>query len=374
MHRYGVASQYQNGGLGLAGLPFIRLPVPPNPAPEPVTYEAMRGLLDDFSKGLASAQASLAQIKDGNVDLPVDLGSIQLNFDASAQGGGGQTLLSVFQAVAGPMQDAPSGGAVLMTDFDASDAAWLEAYSHLLMGLAEFILAHDWRDAFETTFHGVFPDRLQPETQLRTQRKERPGVSLLDALEMPELPECVEDCEAEMEAFMQEMEAAYTIPLYRSIADMVAFVHLNNWPVVEPDRLAGTHMHLSEMVRLSRLSWARILAETDDGNEWIPGPHQTGVLAGMIVDQDRVDGWLALLDELDAILQGEKLIPHWRFEQGVNFKRFLLEHERLDAVLLVQGYDALPFLEDGPKTDAETWWAIVEVFGADFMRYAVWLN
>ena len=42
-------------------------------------------------------------------------------------------------------------------DFDGSDAPWLRGYSHLLMGLGEFLLAHDWRQSFDHSFHALFP-------------------------------------------------------------------------------------------------------------------------------------------------------------------------------------------------------------------------
>ena len=63
------------------------------------------------------------------------------------------------------------------------------------------------------------------------------------------------------------------------------------------------------MVRLSRLSWKEILAETDDDREWVPAPKQTSrAIAALPVTQEIVDGWLAVLDDIDAVLDGRKLI------------------------------------------------------------------
>jgi hypothetical protein len=94
----------------------------------------------------------------------------------------------------------------------------------------------------------------------------------------------------------------------------------------------------------------------------------------MQITQEQIDAWLLFLDELDALLKGEKLLPHWRFEQGINIRRLFLEPRTFDLVLLVQGSAALPYLEDGELTTADTWRRIVSVFGGDFFRYAVWLN
>ena len=42
----------------------------------------------------------------------------------------------------------------------------------------------------------------------------------------------------------------------------------------------------------------------------------SGVLPGIEVNQERVDGWQEFLNEFEAILKGNKLIPHWRFDEG----------------------------------------------------------
>jgi hypothetical protein len=128
------------------------------------------------------------------------------------------------------------------------------------------------------------------------------------------------------------------------------------------------------MVQLSREYWRRINAETDDRNEWIPNPRQSGVLARMQVTEDRVAGWHRFLDEFQALLEGKKLIPHWRFDQGVNLRRIFLEPTTFDIVFLFQGTAALPYLEDGDLTTEQTWDQITRVFGGDFFRYFIWFN
>lgn len=155
---------------------------------------------------------------------------------------------------------------------------------------------------------------------------------------------------------------------------MVAFIHLNHWPVVEPARLRSVLEHFEAMVRLSRESWSRIMAETDDRNEWIPSPRQSGVLPRMRVTEDLVAGWMSFLDEFEALLQGKKLLPHWRFDRGINLRRIFLEPSTFDIVLLIQGSAALPYLEEGELTSDETWRRITEVFGGDLFRYAIWFN
>lgn len=87
-----------------------------------------------------------------------------------------------------------------------------------------------------------------------------------------------------------------------------------------------------------------------------------------------VTGWQRFLDEFEAVLQGKKLIPHWRFDQGVNLRRIFLEPTTFDIVLLIQGSAAVHYLEDGELSSGETWDQITRIFGGDFFRYFVWFN
>ena len=104
---------------------------------------------------------------------------------------------------------------------------------------------------------------------------------------------------------------------YGEITDFVVLIHEIRWPLIEPARLQAAHAHLKQAVAMSRASWKSILAETSDDREWIPGPQQkNGVVTSMSVRQATVDGWLHALDDFDAVLDGKRLLPHWRFSQG----------------------------------------------------------
>ncbi len=58
------------------------------------------------------------------------------------------------------------------------------------------------------------------------------------------------------------------------MADGLAFIHEIRWQPVEPGRLSKAREHLKQVVALSRLSWQAIFAETDDDQESIPAPAQ----------------------------------------------------------------------------------------------------
>jgi hypothetical protein len=378
-HRYGLKSSYSDDTTGLLGLPFLRLPIPENPAPEKVTYEALREVLNALVVDLGTAEQTLGSLKNQTIDLPLNIGLIRLDLDADGAASDEEALWRIFVRVADATWLNEQEAAKLLTDFDGSDVPWLRAYCHLLMAIAEFPLAHDWSDAFEATFHGLFPKLGTPLAALF--QKDVEWLAKQAKLGAPLSPKPGEDIQNYYERrrlwiqkLKPEEEQRYRRVQDGAIADLIAFVHLQHWPVIEPQRMRSVLTHFETMVRLSRENWRRILAETDDRNEWIPNPKQTGVLPRMRVTEDRVAGWQRFLDEFEALLQGKKLLPHYRFDKGINLRRVFTEPRTFDIVLMIQGTAAVPYLEDGELTTQETWSQITDVFGGDFFRYFIWFN
>jgi hypothetical protein len=338
LYRYGLRGADDDSFAAMAGLPILRIPVPVNRNPEKITYEALNELLAAFAADLAVAEATLAGIGSEALDLRIDIGAIRLDLNGDGAGAEDEALWRMLKEVAElPWLDEQTARA-LTVDFDASDVPWLRAYCHILMAISEFPLAYDWRTAFETTFHSLFPAADLPSSALNS--KSAPSGDYRH---------------------------------FAGIFDLVAFVHLNHWPVIAPDRLTSVLGHLEAVPPLSRENWRRILAETDDADEWLPSPRQSGAL-GLAVTQEQIDGWMLFLGEFEALLKGEKLLPHWRFEQGINLRRMFLEPTTFDIVLLIQGFGALPYLEDEELTTGDTWRRIALIFGGDFFRYALWFN
>jgi hypothetical protein len=338
LYRYGLRGADEDSFAAMAGLPILRIPVPRNPSPESITYEALNELLAAFVSDVAAAETTLAGVEAESLALPIDIGAIRLDLDGDGVGAEDEALWRILKQVAElPWLDEQSAAA-LTIDFDASDVPWLRAYCHILMAISEFPLAYDWRPAFETTFHSLFPDADLPSNALNA--KSAPSGDYVH---------------------------------FAGVFDLVAFVHLNHWPVVAPERLRNVLAHLEAVPPLSRENWRRILAEADDANEWLPSPRQSGAL-GIAVTEEQIDGWMLFLDEFEALLQGRKLLPHWRFTQGINLRRMFLEPTTFDIVLLIQGFGALPYLEDGELTTGDTWRRIAQIFVGDFFRYALWFN
>jgi hypothetical protein len=90
---------------------------------------------------------------------------------------------------------------------------------------------------------------------------------------------------------------------------------------------------------------------------------------------EMVEGWHAVLDEWEAILQGKKLVPFWRGgSKGVNIRRVFQEPTTFDLVLWVQGSAAVPYLEAGEVTSTIFWRDIQRGFRGQFFWFAVWVN
>jgi hypothetical protein len=147
-----------------------------------------------------------------------------------------------------------------------------------------------------------------------------------------------------------------------------------NWPVVEPQRLSDVRLRLVAMTEMSRQSWAAARRETDDDHEWLPNSKQKSALFGEPLADAVIDGWLTVMAEFSDVLEGRKLLPHWRFDRGMNLRRLFEESRRFDLVLLATGTDAVNYLEDGPVSDSATWSNIMGAFEGNFLGYALWFN
>lgn len=336
MYRYGLQAPRDMQ----RNLPFFRFPLPRNPAPDKLDYEKMRDVFRAALIGFAQADATLTGLGDADVKLPISIGLAHLDLNGDGKVGDQEELWRILDASLGGGNISQADAERFIIVFDRADAAWLRGYVNLLSALIEFMLAHDGKASFDASAQMLFPDAGLPNAVLEHQHG---------------TPDQYLD--------------------FTSIADIVAAIHLMHWDVREPERMTSALSHLETMVAMSRESWRYILAETDDEAEWIPSPKQkNGVLPGTIVTQQTVDGWTAFLDEFGAILAGKKLVPHWRLDKGINLRRAMLEEKVFDPILWVQGSAALPFLEDGPVTETQTWDRIMNMLQGNFLGYAIWFN
>lgn len=344
LHRHGFESPQS------FMLPLMRLPIPDNPNPEPLTYEQFRAILVAFRDRLETSAATLGSVPaDADIGMVVDLthAGIDLNEDGAIAPDESMAAIMASLSRGGISSDgaAPS----LTFRFDRADGFWLQGYAEFLMAQADFWLAHDFRTMFDGSFHMLFP---------------RAKLPLQDVLVPP----------------AGDMGSSIFSSEWR-IADFISMVHLVNWPVVEPERRQAARRHLLEMIRLSRQDWKAIRAETDNDREWLPGPQQKGEnpLTGLEVGEEQVEAWLATLTMAEDLLEGRKLLPHFRITastgQGINMKRFFEEPKPFDLVLSITGPAIAPYLESGEIVTSGEFDQIQRQFGGGgFLTFALWFN
>jgi len=338
LYKYGLRTEGAFRGVPAP----IRNVLPQNPNPETISYVDVRQILQTWVNDLKQAEKTLSAVKDPNVKLPLHVGLIKVDLFGLGKPMDAAFLMGRF---GGPEKQRAAENFVI--SFDRGDADWLAGYCNFLCAWGEVMLAIDGQEIFNCTAHLFF------------EKVETPYPFLLEG------PRNFDSLRR------------FNRPL---ISDILAFIHLWRFELEEPKRMQAALAHLEDMQAHAKLMWKHYQAETDDDNEWIPNPNQTGVLQ-VKVSQEMLDTWLAVLDETGLVLQGKKLIPFWRGKpgaQGVNLRRVFTEPRMIDPFLWVQGTAAAPYLEKGTITDfasPEMLGRINGTFGGmNFFTMAFWFN
>lgn len=347
--------EHLGGGLYKYGLrtekAFLRTPpqvkefLPQNPNPEKLTYAAARQLIQTVIDDLAKVEVTLAEVKDPAVKLPLHVGLIKIDPFGQSKPISAAFLFERIEGAPATNQQATD----IVIGFDRGDVSWLRGYCHFLAALSELALSVDGQKAFDCSAHLLFEKVETPHTFLlegRTSFDENPFENVA------------------------------------AISDVISFFHqMLRLSIKEPARTKAAVTHMEAGVVQAKELWKFILAETDDDNEWIPNPKQTGVV-GVKVTQEMVDVWLETLNETEQVLQGKALIPFWRGkagERGVNLRRAITELQTFDPIEWVQGTAAAPFLEKGPLTklaDPRMGTRLNNAFGGpfNFVGFGFWFN
>ena len=334
----------------------IREFLPQNPNPEKLTYSGARQMVQAFVDDLARVEATLAQINDPNVKLPLQVGQIKM--DPFGQGKPISAAF-LFGRIDGPGSEMSKKSEKFTIGFDRGDVCWLRGYCHLLSAIGEILLSVDGKKAFECSAHLLFEKVETPHAFLLEDR------SALDSNFLENLP---------------------------VISDVISFFHqLIRLPVKESARTKAALAHMEAAVAQGKEQWKHILAETDDDNEWLPNPKQTSVI-GIKITREMIDTWLETLTEAEQVLQGKMLIPFWRGKpgsngvnsngvnfKGVNFRRVFTEPQTFDLVEWIQGPGATPYLEAGTITkfaDPRLFRKLDSAFGGAWgiIGFGFWFN
>ena len=355
MYRHGATSPNSPAMAMLFGIGVDDPAAPPNPDPEPLTYEKLVAILDGFTATLDLARGHFQQAGEGGgFVIPIDPLRVRMDLDGNGTAEAAETLAALLGSVGEfadiPAPDGPPPGGKTKTrdaeplpdstiGFDNADAIWLAGYGTVVSAPVELLLSHDFSEFYDAYLHRVFPEAGLP----------------------------MEDYSQGSTLFMDPDSDAF-------VADLIAAIHTADFPVTDSARLAGVLERLQSITALSRKNWELILAETDDNRELVPSPTQTSLVPDTAVTEETVSAWMATLETVDQILAGELLVPHWRFKQGFDLKAFFETAPETDIVMLIAGQGALPYIKPGPIADAQSFAEANRVFGTEWINYAFWFN
>ncbi len=340
LHRFGAGDPVRRGSAMV--LPALAA-IPTNPEPEPVTLDDLERMFLEGMEHLDAAERTLSRIGPEAFELRVDVLAIRMDFNGDGKATDAESFGAVLGRTRMRLRGADGPITELFVDFDRGDAEWLRGYCHLSLALDEWILAHDWTGVFDRAGHVFFPRNETPYAFLRGERS----------------------------PFREERGMMGVDPI-----DLIAAIHMMRLPVTEPQRMGAAREHLLEAITCSRTMWDHYNAESDNGNEWIPNVDQHASLPTVTVGQREQDAWLAFLDDAEAMLQGELLLPFWRGDgsRGVNVRRIFEEPREFDLILWIQGSAAAPYLEEGEVGSREVWDEMENAFERHSFRHMFWFN
>jgi hypothetical protein len=348
-------SWYLHGVSELAdNAAFFRLPVPENPDPKQITYQELRTIFQTMIDDLEAAEAVLAKIESPEVKLPLHLFQFNVDFDGDGKISPAEDLTPVYGQFFGNEFIKQRGRpADTIVTFDYADVQWLRGYTHLIRAMAETILAYDEEPLWNVVSHRVF----------------KHPTFHFEFMEEEFVERHAEDAEEDdRRGFFGDQNL---------LLDLIAGIHNLNFKLVEPERLRRAHQHLKQTLTHSRDMWDLVMAEMDDDHEWIPNQQQTSAVSLARISKEMVTTWRGFLDEVDAILDGKKLLPFWRGTdktRGVNLRAVFHEPQDLDVILWVHGSGAVPFLENGDVTKQQTWEEFQRVYGGQLFSFGTWFN
>ena len=327
--------RYSNFGAVLPMVPGMLNELPPNPdaAFDPMFIETAmaRALIH-----LSAAESTLKTAVSGEFGVEVNLRDFWFDIDADSERDSWEGLIDILIALNARPSVAEFDGIIR---FDTADADWLKAYVHAVSAMAEFTLSLDPTPAIRTVYEG------------------RTALDNLAAV--ADTPFIGDDIALDV--------AGAALLTFRGVPD--------------GERTRATHAHFKAMIAHNRKFWDKVEQETDNDNEWLPNARQTAAF-GLAVESGTALAWRGFLDEINAILDGDLLIPYWRLPQspdaevgvGLNLRRILEDPPDMDIVLWIQGTAAVPYLEQGPLADMAAWGQFMSMTPGNSLLFAIWFN
>lgn len=326
--------------LGMAGktmdVPVLRLDVAENPDAEPFYPAAIEEIFTALVADMESAGAALEPIGEDDFGVVLDLADLWFDVNMSGARDPGEGVAEMAAGTVLPRRLGRDQAVLPKVRFDRADADWLHAYTHLIAGLSNMVLAYPPAAAIEAV--------QTAKGEIEIVKGDAPPVNALAHL------------------FGDEADLA-----------MMVYLALRQEPRAEHTRAA--RQHFLTMITLNRGFWDRLAKEDDDNAEWIPNPAQTSAL-GLRMPPETGERWLAVLGDAEALLKGEKLMPHWQFGggAGINVQRLLDEPSPVHLAEWVHGMGLLPYAEPGERIGIFNWRNFTRLVRGDSMLYVLLLN
>lgn len=329
-----------NAALDDLDIPVMRLPVPPNPAAKPFKPDLITGLFTELLTDMDASRAALDQIPDGaDVALNVNIADLwfDINMNNTRDLGEGIVEVGAVTLMGNPDLGDAEGLPPMGIRFDTADVAWLTAYTHMVSAAGELVVAFDPTEAITAVMNAA-----QKIDELRGEPFSRSG-------------------------FIGASETRWVDQF------AMAYGALNQQPDVT--RTRASHAHLLNMIAENKAFWAGVEAETDNVKEWIPNANQTAAL-GFELPPEASTAWQVILGDVEAMLNGDLLIPYWRLgaKGGVNMQKLFMDPPVFDIVTWIQGYGLLPYLERGPVITPDAINQFEDMTGGDIMLFSFLFN
>ena len=319
------------------GIPFLRLPSAPNPNPQPFDAAVFNQIFNDALADLSDAHSELNQIENSDTaNVVLNVGDLWLDANANGQRDAGEDLDAIVKGqFAFYTYDTPAKLPVIR--FDTSDAAWLAAYTQMLSGTLELILATDPSAAIDEVYSGA-----AVIDELNTSRQ--PAFTFLSGDDRP---------------------------MFDAITAFLAAIEGE----VDAERTRSAHRHFLTALDHNRIFWSRLASETDNKLEFIPNDTQTSALP-IPFPPGIGKSWQAVLDDVEAVLKGDLLIPHWRLgtEAGLNLAEIFENPPVVDMIGIFQGYSVAAYAERGPLISLQNIESFDQLTQGNSPLFAVILN
>ncbi len=319
-------------------LPGMRLRIPDNPEArfDPAFLEqSMEAALEHLTKAQDSLKGAIGE----DFSAEIQLADIWMDINANGQREEWEGIFEAMRLLR--VRRAEDFDGVIR--FDTADADWLMAYTHLISAMAELTLSVD------------------PTPAIR------------------EASQSLEDFQLQVYELAGDRPTSF-VRTWDSWPETITatFLALRGKP--DRQRTRAAHAHFKAMVAHNKAFWTKIVLETDNDREWLPNPEQLSAF-GVEVPAEMATRWQDVLNEIEAMLKGEALIPHWRIENenrgtgvGINLAKLMQDPPDMDLIFLLPGGPLAPYLEKGELADARAWTRFMRMTRGSTLSMAAWFN